>query len=95
MEPGERAGFRDRGWGLRKHEGAPRRGFVVFAGVELPDAALYALLYETASGRRVFTNGWLMDESGVADTVVEAEHDRALDAERIHRLHDRDPFDRV
>ncbi len=75
----DRAGFRDRGWGLRKHEGAPRRGFVLFAGVELPDAALYALLYETASGRRMFTNGWLMDEGGVADTVVEAAHDLEWD----------------
>ncbi len=75
----ERAGFRDRGWGLRKHEGAPRRGLVVFCGAELPDAALYALLYETASGRRVFTNGWLMDEGGVADRVVGAEHDLAFD----------------
>lgn len=75
----DRAGFRDRGWGLRKHEGSPRRGLVVFAGAELPHAALYALLYETASGRRVFTNGWLMDDDGVADRVVGAEHDLDLD----------------
>jgi hypothetical protein len=75
----DRAGFRDRGWGMRKHEGSPRRGLVVFAGAELPDAALYALLYETASGKRVFTNGWLMDESGVADRVVGAEHDLELE----------------
>jgi len=71
----DRAGFRDRGWGMRRHEGAPRRGLVVFIGAELPDSALYALLYETASGRRVFTNGWLMDETGVADRVVDADHD--------------------
>ena len=75
----DRAGFRDRGWGMRKHEGSPRRGFVVFAGAELPDAALYALLYETASGKRVFTNGWLMDDTGVADRVVGAEHDLQFD----------------
>ncbi len=75
----ERAGFRDRGWGLRKHEGAPRRGLVVFCGCELPDAALYVLLYETASARRVFTNGWLIDERGVGDTVIGAEHDLRWD----------------
>ena len=28
-------------------------------------SSLYALLYEATSGRRVFTNGWLMDEGGV------------------------------
>jgi hypothetical protein len=71
----ERAGFRDRGWGLRKHEGPPRRGLVVAAFCELPDSALYVLLYETASTRRVFTNGWLIDDRGVADTVAGAEHD--------------------
>jgi hypothetical protein len=71
----DRAGFRDRGWGLRKHEGSPRRGLVVFCGCELPDAALYLLLYETASAKRVFTNGWLIDERGLADTVAGAEHE--------------------
>ena len=75
----DRAGFRDWGWGLRKHEGSPRRGLVVFIGAELPEAAVYALLYETASARRVFTNGWLMDQDGVADRVVEAEHDLDFD----------------
>jgi hypothetical protein len=75
----ERAGFRDRGWGLRKHEGSPRRGFVLFCGCELPDAALYALLYETASGRRAMTNGWLLDERGTADRVTSAEHDLTFD----------------
>jgi hypothetical protein len=75
----ERAGFRDRGWGLRKHEGAPRRGLVLACMCELPDAALYVLLYETASGRRAFTNGWLVDSSGVRDTVATAEHDLELD----------------
>ena len=78
-----RAGFRDRGWGLRKHEGTARRGMHVFCACELPDEALYVLLYETASGRRVFTNGWLLDASGVADTVVEAEHDLRLDGRRL------------
>jgi hypothetical protein len=75
----DRPGFRDRGWGLRKHEGAPRRGLVVAVFCELPGAALYAMLYETASGRRAFTNGWLLDERGVADAVASAEHDLAWD----------------
>ena len=75
----DRTGFRDRGWGLRKHEGAPRRGLVVACFCELPDAALYSILYETASGRRAFTNGWLLDERGVAATVVGADHDLRWD----------------
>lgn len=75
----ERAGFRDRGWGLRKHEGAPRRGLVTASFCELPDSALYLLFYETASGRRVFTNGWLIDERGAVDTVAAAEHDLRWD----------------
>lgn len=78
-----RAGFRDRGWGLRKHEGAARRGMHVFCACELPDAALYVLLYETASAERVFTNGWLMDETGLADTVVAAAHDLRFDGTRL------------
>ena len=79
----DRAGFRDRGWGLRKHEGAPRRGFVASLFAELPDAALYLILFETASGERVFTNGWWLDETGVADPVVGAEHDLALDGRAV------------
>ena len=75
----ERAGFRDRGWGLRKHEGAPRRGLVTASFCELPDSALYLLFYETASGRRVFTNGWLIDKRGAVDTVAAAEHDLCWD----------------
>jgi len=75
----DRAGFRDRGWGLRKHEGSPRRGFVAALFCELPDSALYLILYETAAGERVFTNGWWLDESGVSDTVVEAHHELTLD----------------
>jgi len=75
----DRAGFRDRGWGLRKHEGAPRRGLVTACFCELPYEALYAILYETASGRRVFTNGWLLDERGVGDTLTHAEHDLLWD----------------
>lgn len=78
-----RAGFRDRGWGLRKHEGASRRGMHVFCACELADEALYLLLYETASGRRVFTNGWLMNEGGLADTVVAADHDLRLDGRQL------------
>ena len=75
----DRVGFRDRGWGLRKHEGSPRRGLVVFVGAELPGESIYALLYETASARRAFTNGWQIDETGVADRVVGAEHDLDFD----------------
>lgn len=48
-----RFGFRDRGWGVRKHEGAPRRGLVLSMFCELPDEALYVIIFETASGRRV------------------------------------------
>jgi hypothetical protein len=70
-----RAGFRDRSWGLRTHDGAPRRGLVVFCAAEFEDEALYLLLYETASGRRVYTGGWSMTAAGTADTVVAAEHD--------------------
>jgi hypothetical protein len=78
-----RAGFRDRGWGLRKHEGAARRGMHVFCACELPEAALYVLLYETASAERVFTNGWLLDETGLADTVVAAEHELRFDGRQL------------
>jgi len=81
----DRFGFRDRGWGLRKHEGAPRRGFVLACFCELPDEALYLLLYETASGRRVFTNGWLIGADGVRDTVAAAEHDLELDGTLLVR----------
>lgn len=75
----ERAGFRDRGWGLRKHEGAPRRGLVVFCGCELPEQSLYLLLYETASGRRAFTNGWLVGRDGIVDVLDGAEHELSFD----------------
>lgn len=70
----DRAGFRDRSWGVRKHDGAPRRGIVFFCGCELAESSLYLLFHETASGRRTFTNGWLVDRTGVADTVTGAEH---------------------
>lgn len=69
----DRAGFRDRGWGLRKHEGPPGRGLVVALFCELPAEAIYLILYETASGRRVFTNGWRIDAGGV-DPVAGADH---------------------
>ena len=45
-----RAGFRDRGWGLRKHEGAARRGMHIFTSCELAEESLYMLIYETAQG---------------------------------------------
>ena len=70
-----RAGFRDRSWGMRKHDGAPRRGFVVFMAAEFEDEALYVLLHETASGRRAYSGGWSMTAAGTVDTVVAAEHD--------------------
>lgn len=79
----DRAAFRDRGWGLRAHEGAARRGMHVFVGCELPDRALYLLLYETASGERVLTNGWVLDADGVADTVADAAHDLDLVGRRL------------
>jgi hypothetical protein len=72
-----RAGFRDRGWGLRKHEGAPRRGFVLAGLFELDEHGLYVMLYETASGRRVFTNGWLI--GATVDPVAGATHELAWD----------------
>jgi hypothetical protein len=70
-----RAGFRDRGWGLRKHEGSPARGLVVFVACELPDACLHLLLYETASGRRVFTEGGLTCPQGPPAAVLGAAHE--------------------
>lgn len=74
-----RAGFRDRGWGLRKHEGAPARGLVTAMFCELPESALYVILYETASGHRVFTNGWVMGADGAEDHVVGVDHDLRWD----------------
>lgn len=76
----ERAGFRDRGWGARKHEGAPRRGLVLAGFCELPDEALYMIMFETASGRRVLTNGWSIRD-GVVDPVESIDHDLAFDGE--------------
>lgn len=73
-----RRGFRDRGWGLRRHEGAARRGMHVFVGCELPDRAIYALLYETADATRVFTNGWVVEADGTVDDVTAVEHDLDL-----------------
>ncbi len=78
-----RAGFRDRGWGLRKHEGASRRGMHVFCGCELPGESIYALLYETSSGRRVFTNGWVIGPDGPSDTVRGAEHELRFDGRKL------------
>jgi hypothetical protein len=75
----DRAGFRDRGWGIRKHESSSRRGIVLAVFCELEDRALYALLYETASGRRALSNGWLLDSSGLRDRATAIEHDLELD----------------
>jgi len=74
-----RAGFRDRGWGLRKHEGSARRGMHIFTACELGEESLYMLLYETASARRVFTNGWVIGPAGASDTVREVEHEMRFD----------------
>jgi hypothetical protein len=71
----DRAGFRDRSWGVRKHDGAPRRGFVVFLAAEFEGESLYVLLHETASGRRAYTGGWAMTPDGAVDNVLAAEHD--------------------
>jgi hypothetical protein len=78
-----RAGFGDRGWGLRKHEGSARRGMHVFCACELPEDSIYLLLYETASGRRVFTNGWVFGPAGVADTVRGVEHELRFDGRKL------------
>jgi hypothetical protein len=75
----DRAGFRDRGWGVRKHESSGRRGLMVACWCELPDASLYALLYETTSGKQVFTNGWLLNDTGLVDVVTRIDHDLELD----------------
>lgn len=74
-------GFRDRSWGVRKHDGSPRRGFVVFCGCELPGRSIYLLLLETAKAKRVFTNGWVVDASGVIDRLAAAEHELEFDAD--------------
>jgi hypothetical protein len=55
----------------------------IFCGCELPEEAIYSLIYETASGKRVFTNGWLIDASGAIDTVTVAEHDLRFDRRRL------------
>lgn len=79
----DRPGFRDRGWGLRAHEGAPRRGFGFTLACELPDRSLYLFLYETASGRRSLTNGWLIGEGDLVDAVVDVEHDLRFNAQHL------------
>lgn len=68
-------GFRDRGWGLRKHEGAPRRGLVLAMFAEFGAEALYCLLYETASGRRVFSNAWRLRAGVEAQRGTDLRHD--------------------
>lgn len=76
-----RWGFRDRGWGLRKHEGSPRRGLVLAGFCEVEDEAFYFLLFETASGRRVLTNGWWITASGW-EQAEDVQHDLEF-AERL------------
>ena len=73
-----RHGFRDRSWGLRSHDGAPRRGLVLFIAAEFEDESLYVLLHETGRGRRAYTDGWVLTEDGVVDQVVAADHDLAF-----------------
>jgi hypothetical protein len=77
----ERLGFRDRGWGVRKHEGAPRRGLVLAAFAEFAERALYLLLFETASGRRVLQDGWLIEDE--VTHVTEIEHDLEFTPDRL------------
>jgi hypothetical protein len=72
-------GFRDRGWGLRKHEGSAKRGMHIFCACELENEALYFLVYENARAERMFTNAWLIDESGLVDTGVTVEHELRQD----------------
>jgi hypothetical protein len=78
-----RLGFRDRGWGLRKHEGAARRGLHIFVACELPRETIYLLVFETAAGDRAFTNGWWVNETGVVDVVTGIEHDLEFDRRRL------------
>jgi len=80
-----RAGFRDRGWGLRKHEGSGRRGFMASVWCELADAAVYLIFFETAAGGRAFTNGWLFADGALQDTVDAVEHDLVLDGTLVER----------
>jgi hypothetical protein len=75
----KRRGFRDRGWGVRKHEGAPRRGLVLAAFCELGDRAVYLLLFETASGRRVLQDGWIAHVGGGVEQITDIAHDLAFD----------------
>ena len=70
-----RAGFRDRSWGLRSHDGAPKRGLVLFIAAEFEEESFYLLAHETGSGRRAYTGGWVMTPSGVADRVEALEHE--------------------
>jgi len=74
-----RAGFRDRGWGLRDHEGADSQGLLIFCGCELEHESLYVLLYEDASARRLFTNGWMIGTNGEVDLATEVSHDVRFD----------------
>lgn len=78
-----RLGFRDRGWGLRKHEGAARRGLHVFVACELPRETIYLLVFETAAGQRAFTNGWSVNETGVVDVATEIEHELEFARRRL------------
>jgi hypothetical protein len=81
----DRAGFRDRGWGLRKHEASGRRGFMMATWAEFPNESVYVLLYETVSGRQVLVNGWILDDSGVRDEAVTIEHDLEFDGTLLTR----------
>jgi hypothetical protein len=76
-----RRAFRDRGWGVRKHEGAPARGLVFMVGAEFDPLSLYLFVYESARGEPMLTNGWLIDESGAADTVVDLVHELSVEGD--------------
>lgn len=70
----DRAGFRDRSWGFRKHDGSPGRGLVVFVSCETDEEVVHLLLLETASGRRAYTAGWITSSAGI-QTLAAADHD--------------------
>jgi hypothetical protein len=78
-----RAGFRDRGWGLRKHEGSPRRGLVLNCACEGEDLAFYGLMFETAAGRRVLTSAWVLGSPDPDETVAGVEHDLRFSSDHL------------
>jgi hypothetical protein len=56
---------------------------VLFGAHEFPGTALWYLLYETSSGERAFTNGWIASDSAVEDTITAIEHDLEVDEQGL------------